>query len=128
MASYRRNRINDETKKTVSAVLGEIKDPRVSSAFISITGADVTGDMKYAKIYYSVLGADADGKKEVARGLKSSAGYIRRRLAAELDLRQTPELTFVCDTSIEYGAHISSVLNGLTYSDEEEKGDEEDGE
>ena len=82
MANYRRGRINDEVQKALSEILREVKDPRVSSAFISITGADVTPDLKFAKIYYSLLGADGDREKEkkVAEGLKSSNGYIRRAL------------------------------------------------
>lgn len=113
MANYRRGRINDEVQKALSEILREVKDPRVSSAFISITGADVTPDLKYAKIYYSLLGADGDKEKEkkVADGLKSSNGYIRRSLARALDLRQTPELTFVLDRSGANGAYISSLLH-----------------
>jgi ribosome-binding factor A len=113
MANYRRGRINDEVRKALSEILREVKDPRVSSAFISITGADVTPDLKYAKIYYSLLGADGDREKEkkVAEGLKSSNGYIRRALARAVDLRQTPELSFILDRSGANGAHISSLLH-----------------
>jgi ribosome-binding factor A len=113
MANYRRGRINDEVRKALSEILREVKDPRVSSAFISITGADVTPDLKYAKIYYSLLGADGDTEKEkkVAAGLKSSTGYIRRALARAVDLRQTPELNFILDRSGANGAYISSLLH-----------------
>ncbi len=113
MANYRRGRINDEVRKALSEILREVKDPRVSSAFISITGADVTPDLKFAKIYYSLLGADGDTEKEkkVAAGLKSSTGYIRRALARAVDLRQTPELNFILDRSGANGAYISSLLH-----------------
>ena len=113
MANYRRGRINDEVQKALSEILREVKDPRVSSAFISITGADVTPDLKFAKIYYSLLGADGDREKEkkVAEGLKSSNGFIRRALARAIDLRQTPELNFILDRSGANGAHISSLLH-----------------
>ena len=120
MANYRRGRINDEMQKTLADIIREVKDPRVSEAFISITGADVTPDLKYAKIYYSALRGD---KKEVYLGLKSSAGFIRRMVAQRMNLRATPELTFVEDTSIAYGAHIASILNNITIS---EPDDEED--
>ncbi len=113
MANHRRDRINDETQKTLSVILREVKDPRVADAFVSITGAEVSGDLKFAKIYYSVLGADAEGEKRVAQGLRSSAGFIRKRLAQELDLRQTPELTFALDRSMANGAHISSLLHSI---------------
>lgn len=125
MANYRRGRINDEMQRAVAEIIRDVKDPRVSGAFISVTGAEVTPDLKYAKIYFSVLGvSDTEGKKEIAKGLKSSAGFIRRQIAQKLNLRITPELTFVEDTSIKYGAHISELLGGITFSDD----NEEDGE
>ena len=115
MAKYRQGRINDEIQKEMTSILRKVKDPRVSDAFISITSVDCTADLKYAKIYYSALNGDA---KEIAKGLKTAAGFIRRELARSLNLRMTPELTFIADTSIAYGAHISSILNGLDISDE----------
>lgn len=127
MAKYRRGRINDEMQKAVAEIIRGVKDPRVSGAFISITGADVTADLKYAKIYYSALGAnEAEKKKEIAKGLKSSAGYIRGKISAMLNLRITPELTFIEDTSINYGAHIASLLEGITYSDDEKENEGEE--
>ena len=74
MAQYRRGRINDEMQKTLAEILREVKDPRVSEAFISITGVDVTPDLKFAKVYYSAMRGD---KKEVYLGLKSCSGFIR---------------------------------------------------
>ena len=121
MAKYRRGRINDETVKEVAGILREVKDPRVSGAFISVIAADVTPDLKFAKIYYSVLTGDP---KEVAKGLASSTGFIRRSLAQRLNLRITPELTFVRDSSSEHGAHISELLHKI----EQERAATEDGE
>ncbi len=97
-------------------ILRRVKDPRISDAFISITAADCTADLKYAKVYYSALRGDA---KEIAKGLKAASGFIRRELAHSLNLRMTPELTFIPDTSISYGAHIASILNNLEISEEE---------
>ena len=116
-------------QKAVAEIIRGVKDPRVSGSFISITGADVTADLKYAKIYYSVLGVnETEKKKEIAKGLKSSSGYIRGKISAMLNLRITPELTFVEDTSINYGAHIASLLEGITFSDDEnEETEEEEG-
>ena len=126
MANYRRGRINDEMQRAMAEILRSVKDPRVSGAFISVTGAEVTPDLKYAKIYYSALGMkSAEDKKEIAKGLKSSAGYIRRQVAQRLNLRITPEITFVEDTSITYGAHIAELLNGITFSDDENESKEE---
>ena len=116
MAKYRQGRINEEMQKELMVILRRVKDPRVSDAFISITAADCTADLKYAKVYYSALRGDA---KEIAKGLKAAAGFIRRELAHSLNLRMTPELTFIPDTSISYGAHISSILNNLEISPEE---------
>lgn len=117
MAKYRRDRINDEMRREMMDILRKVKDPRVQDAFVSVTAVDCTADLKYAKIYYSALRGD---EKELAKGLKAATGFIRRELAAGLNLRITPELTFVRDSSITYGAHISSILNTLDISDEEE--------
>lgn len=115
MAKYRRERINDEVQKTLSLIIRDVKDPRVSESMICITGVEVTPDLKYAKVYYSVFGGE---KKEVAKGLKSVAGYVRRRVAESLNLRVTPEFTFCLDESVERGARIAGILNSLTYSDD----------
>ena len=124
MAKYRTQRINDEMQKELAVILREVKDPRVSSAFISITAVETTPDLKFAKVYYSAMMGD---KKEVAKGLKSSAGYIRRQLAQRLNLRMTPELTFCEDHSIAHGAHISKLLNGIEFAPETDE-NETDGE
>ena len=118
MANYRRGRINDEMQKELAQVLRELKDPRVRDAFISITAVDVTGDLKFAKVYYSAMTGD---KKEIDKGLKSSAGFIRRELAQRLNLRMTPELTFIEDHSIAHGAHISKLLESIEFSEEEDE-------
>ena len=116
MAKYRRGRINEEIQKEMTSILRRVKDPRVSDAFICITAADCTADLKYAKIYYSAMGGD---KKEIAQGLRAATGFIRRELASSLNLRITPELTFLPDDSVAYGAHIASILNKLEISPEE---------
>ena len=116
MAKYRRGRINEEMQKEMTSILRKVKDPRISDAFISITAADCTADLKYAKIYYSALRGDA---KEIAKGLKAATGFIRRELARSLNLRITPELTFLPDTSIAYGAHIASILETLDIREED---------
>ncbi|MBE6601971.1 MAG: 30S ribosome-binding factor RbfA [Ruminococcaceae bacterium] len=122
MAKYRKSRINEEIQKEMTVILRKVKDPRVSDAFISITAADCTADLKYAKIFYSALSGDP---KEIAKGLKAANGFIRRELARSLNLRITPELTFLPDSSISYGAHIASILEGLDITPEEENDDEE---
>lgn len=112
MANYRRGRINEEMAKELMKILPTVKDPRVSSAFISITAVDCTADLKYAKVYYSSMGGK-DDEQGVGAGLKSAHGYIRRQLAATLNLRQTPELIFIRDNSVENGAHIAELLEKI---------------
>ena len=124
MANYRRGRINEEMQREVAKILRSVKDPRISEAFISITGAEVTPDLKYAKIYYSAMSGD---KKQIKQGFRSSAGFIRGQLSKNLNLRITPELTFIEDGSIEYGARISSILEKITYSDDAEESDGQEG-
>ena len=123
MAKYRRDRINVEMVRELAAILREIKDPRVTDNFVSITAADVTPDLKFAKVYFSAMTGD---KREIRRGLMSASGFIRKRLAETLNLRQTPELAFVADESIEYGAHINELLSKIEFTElpEEESDDE----
>ncbi len=123
MAKYRQGRINDEMQKEIAAILREVKDPRVSGAFVSVTGVEATPDLKFAKVYYSVLSGD---KKEIGKGLKSSAGFIRGQLARRMNLRMTPELSFHEDNSIAYGAHISKILSGIEISDESDEVEDSD--
>ena len=120
MAKYRRDRINVEMVRELAAILREIKDPRVRDAFISITSVDVTPDLKFAKVYYSALRGD---EKEIAKGLRTAAAFIRSELARRMNLRITPELTFIRDTSLAHGAHIASLLHMI---EEKSPRDEED--
>ena len=125
MAKYRQNRINDAVALELAVIIREVKDPRVSESMITITSADVTADLKYAKIYYSVLGIDDDKEqiKELAKGLRSAAGFMRGQLAKRLNLRATPELTFIRDESVAHGVKIAGIINSLNITpleDEEE--------
>ena len=108
MASNRINRINEEIQKELSSLMRGLKDPRVQGGMVTITHVDTTSDLRYARIFVSVL--DKSQEKDVVKGLKSAAGYLRRELGASLRLRYTPELQFIADDSIEYGAHILELL------------------
>ena len=108
MASNRINRINEEIQKELSSLMRGLKDPRVQGGMVTITHVDTTSDLRYARIFVSVL--DKSQEKDVVKGLKSAAGYLRRELGASLRLRYTPELQFIGDDSIEYGAHILELL------------------
>ena len=111
MASNRIGRINAEIQQELSALLRTVKDPRVSDAMITITHVDTTSDLRYARIYISAL--DRTDEKDLMRGLKSAAGYLRRELGSRLGLRYTPELQFFADDSIAHGAHILEMLNNV---------------
>ena len=125
MSNFRKARINDEFMRTVADALRTVKDPRVSASFLSIVGVETTPDLKYCKVRFSVYGGDA---KEVGKGLRSAAGYIRRELAARLNLRLTPELTFLADNSLEHGAHISALIDSLHKESTEKAENEAQGE
>ena len=106
----RTNRISEEMKKEISSVIqNELKDPRLPQ-MISVISADVTKDLRYAKVRISVLGSE-DDKKNALQGLKSAAGFIRREIGHRMQLRYTPEILFELDSSIERGAYISKLIN-----------------
>ena len=107
MASNRIGRINEEIQRELASLIPNVKDPRVSG-LISVTAVDTTPDLRYAKIYISVL--DKSDCAQVLKGLKSASGYLRRELGHALQLRYTPELTFVRDDSIDQAAHILVLL------------------
>ena len=107
MASNRIGRINEEIKRELSDLIRSVKDPRVTG-MISVTAVDTTPDLKFAKVYISVL--DKSDCTQVLKGLKSAAGWLRRELGHALQLRYTPELNFVQDDSIDKGAHILDLL------------------
>ena len=111
MASNRIGRINEEIQRELASLIRTVKDPRVHG-LVSITAVDTTSDLRYSRIYVSVL--DKSDVKEVVKGLKSAAGYLRRELGAALKMRYTPELQFVEDDSIGQGAHILSLLRDET--------------
>ena len=113
MASNRIGRINEEIQRELAEQIRFLKDPRVSQVgMVSITRVDTTGDLRYARVYVSVL--DKNQEKDVLKGLKSAAGYLRRELGRALQLRYTPELQFIGDDSISQGAHILEVLRDPT--------------
>ena len=111
MPSNKLARTNDDIQRVLAAKLREIKDPRVQQGMISVTRVETTGDLRYAKVWLSVLGLE--NEKEFRRGLKSAAGWLRHELGQSLELRYTPELVFEVDHSIEYGAHISQMIQSL---------------
>ena len=104
-------RIDEEYRKELSQIIGyELKNPNVTG-MISVTKVKVTPDLKYAKVYVSIL--NSKNIKETMEGLKKSSGFIRSELAKRINLRNTPELVFEIDDSMEYGAKIDSILKEI---------------
>ena len=109
MAKYRRGRINDAVAQELAIALGEVREPKVGNNVISVTRAEVAPDLKFATVYFSCIGDSA----EALEGLKKCTGMLRHHLAVTLNLRITPELTFVKDGSIEHGARIAKLLDSI---------------
>ena len=119
MASNRINRINEEIQKSLADSLRSVKDPRVADALISITRVETTPDLRYTKVYVSFL--QEDKVNDAMAGLKSAAGYLRRQLAQNLQLRYAPEIQWALDDSITYGAKMLELINNLPISNQEEE-------
>ena len=112
MAQYRINRISEEITREVSDIVRtEVKDPRISKLF-SIVKTELSGDLHYARIHFSVMGTEED-RENTLKGLKKASGFIRRELASRLNIRYTPELQFVPDQSIEYSVEISQKIKEI---------------
>lgn len=136
--SVKNTRINGEVQRVLAEVIrGEIKDPRICP-LTSVVAVEVAPDLKTCKAWISVLG-DEQAREDTYKGLKSAEGYIRNRLAKTINLRNTPEITFIMDQSIEYGVNMSKKIDEVmeeqnvrsvdaeeTSSDEEESEDEQD--
>ena len=119
MSQMRIGRINEEIQKEMSSLIRTLKDPRVQITMISITAVDTTGDLRYSKIFVSVL--EKEKSKEVIKGLKSAGGFLRREIGNRLKLRYTPELIFVEDDSITKGAQMFALLSSLKVREDEDE-------
>ena len=120
--SIKYSRMNGEVQREISTIISrEIKDPRIHPV-TSVVSVDVTPDLKYAKVFVSVLGSEED-KENTQKGLASASPHIRSLLAKSLNLRNTPELTFVIDNSIEYGINMSKKIDDLMKQEEEARKD-----
>ena len=126
MPGHKLGRITEDVKRELSAILREVKDPRVKDCFLSIVRVEVTNDLSYCTVYVSTM-EGLERTKTAVTGLKSAAGYIRHELGHRLSLRHVPELIFKATDSIEYGANISRMLHDLVpqgSSEAEEEGEE----
>ena len=118
MSKYRRGRINDAVAQDLAIALGDVREPKVIENFVSITRAEVAPDLKYASVYFSCVG----DSKEALEGLKKCTGMLRHHLAVNLNLRITPELTFIKDGSIEHGAKIARLIEEIHKDGEKNDG------
>lgn len=110
------DRISSEMQRVISEIIREdVKDPRIP-LMTSVVSATVTRDLKYAKIYVSVLGTEAE-KKSAMAALQNSAGFIRHQVADKMELRCTPQLTFILDESIERGSYLTSLIDDTLKKD-----------
>lgn len=122
--SIKNTRINGEVQKALSDIIRlELKDPRIHP-MTSVVLAQVTPDLKYCKAYISVL-ADEEHAKDTIKGLKSAEGYIRTQLAKKVNLRNTPEISFILDQSIEYGVRMSKLIDDVTKEFPEDENEQE---
>lgn len=126
--SIKNTRINSEVQRELSEIISrELKDPRIHP-MTTVIAVEVTPDLKFCKAYISVLGNEEAGKDTI-QGLKSAVGFIRNQLAKRINLRNTPELTFILDQSIEYGVNMTRLINEVTAGmSDEAQTEEESGE
>lgn len=117
MAGYRIDRVSEDIKREIIAVIRELKDPRVMDKMLIVVRVEVSSDASYAKAYISAL-EGLDTAKEAVKGLKSATGYIRREVGKRLHLRKTPELLFIADDSIEHGMNIVKIMDDLRTEEE----------
>ncbi len=123
--SYQRiDRISEEVRREVDAIIrGELSDPRIDGTF-SVTRAEVAGDLRTAKIYVSIL--EDERRDDLMAALKNAAGYIRRSLGHRMIIRCSPELTFISDRNIAYGAHIARVLADVKKAERQSDGPDDE--
>ena len=119
MAGYRVDRITEDIKRELIAILREVKDPRVSG-MLSIVKVEVSNDLSYCKVYVSAV-EGLEVAKDSVKGLKAASGFIRKRLSSSLHIRKAPELTFIADNSIEKGFELFDKLKDIESKDKDNK-------
>ena len=126
--SIKNTRINSEVQRELSSIISrELKDPRIHP-MTTVVSVEVTPDLKYCKAYISVIGNE-EAANDSIQGLNSAVGFVRTQLANRINLRNTPEITFILDQSIEYGVHMTRLIDEVTENlRDSESGDEEENE
>ena len=112
MAGHRIDRISEDIKREIIAVIRELKDPRVMDKLLTVVRVEVSSDASFAKVYISAMDG-LDTAKTAVKGLESATGYIRKEVGKRLRLRKTPELKFIADNSIEHGMNITKIMDDL---------------
>ena len=120
MAGYRQSRINETLTHSIAEGVRQLKDPVITDSFVSITDVSCARDLKTANVYFSFL-SKVYTEKEVRASLKKAAGFLRTYIARNVNLRETPTLNFVFDSSLERGNRISEILSSITFSEDNEK-------
>ena len=124
MATNRLNRINEDIQRELSVLIPRVKDPRVQQGMVTVTAVETTPDLRYAKVYLSILGEV--NEKELRRGLRSAGPWLRRELGGSLTLRYTPELVFERDRSIENGAKLTKLIDDVMAGEARSDGEQEE--
>lgn len=125
MAGHRMGRTTEDVKRELTAILREMKDPRISDAMVSVVRVEVTNDLSYCSVYVSSM-YGMEKSKAAAKALKNAAGFVRKELGNRLKLRHVPAPLFYATDSIEYSANINKLLNDLDIPEEEVEADEAD--
>lgn len=119
MAGYKADRVSEDIKREIIAVIRELKDPRVKDKILTVVRVEVTHDLSYAKVYVSAL-EGIDTAKKAVEGLKSATGKIRHEIGSRLRLRKTPEIKFIPDDSVEHGIELFKKIETVTRNDDEQ--------
>ena len=117
MAGYRKDRVAEDIKREIVALIRELKDPRVKDKMLTVVRVEVSQDLSYAKVFVSSL----SGIDDAVKGLESATGLIRHEVGKRLRLRKAPELKFAADDSVEHGMEIFRKIEALKKDDEEDK-------
>ncbi len=121
MAGYRIDRVSEDIKREIAAIIRELKDPRIQG-MLTVVNVEVSSDASFAKVYVSAM-EGIDTAKLAVKGLTSATGYIRREIGKRLHLRKTPELKFIADDSIEKGMNITRMLNTIINEENADDGE-----
>lgn len=113
MAGYKADRVSEDIKREIIAVIRELKDPRIKDKMLTVVRVDVSHDLSYAKVYVSALDG-IDSAKDAVKGLVSATGRIRHEVGSRLRLRKTPELKFIADDSVEHGMEIFAKIKNVS--------------